>query len=231
MARLPRLVIPHHPHHVIQKGHDEQAIFRDEEDFLMFLSRLREAARQFDVAVHAYVLMSTHLHLLLTPHDEQGLARMMQWVGRQYVPYFNRKYQRSGSLWQGRYRATVLEADAYLLLCSRYIELNPVRSGVVVTPEQYPWSSYLHHVGARPDAWMSDHALYWELGNTPFDREAAYRQLVEQGVTQKETDMLGRAIYTAWALGSEVFKDGLERDSERRVRPGKRGRPALLERT
>lgn len=225
MARLPRLVIPNQPHHIIQRGNDRQLIFRDAADYLFFLDRLREGSRQFKVAIHAYVLMSNHLHLLATPSDEQGLSKMMQWIGRHYVPYFNHKYERTGTLWQGRYRATVIDAERYLMMCSRYIELNPVRAGIAPMPGDYPWSSYQHHIGIKSDPIVADHPLYWALGNTPFDREATYRNLVEQGVSEQDVRLLSEATLKGWPLGSDQFKLALERQTQRRVRPSKRGRP------
>jgi len=227
MARLPRLVVPHQPHHVIQRGHDGMAIFRDAEDHQTFLDWLKEAARQFKVAIHAYVLMPDHVHLLATPVDEQGLARMMQWIGRHYVPYFNHKNGRSGTLWQGRYRGTVVDAEQYLLPICRYIELNPVRNGLAATPADYPWSSYQHHAGMRQDSLITDHPLYWGLGNTPFDREIAYRESVEQGMDADQAAAISAATLKGWALGSDAFKAQLERQTRRRVSPAKRGRPAM----
>ena len=175
MARLPRLVVPNQPHHIIQRGNDRQLVFRDTADYLEFLARLREAAKQFKVTIHAYVLMPDHLHLLATPVDQDGLSRMMQWLGRYYVPYYNRKYERSGTLWQGRYKATVVDAERYLMTCCRYIETNPVRGGLVAAAGDYPWSSYQHHIGLKSDPIITDHPLYWALGNTPFEREATYK--------------------------------------------------------
>lgn len=225
MARLPRLIIPHQPHHIIQRGNDRQLIFRDADDYAVFLKWLREAAKSFKVAVHAYVLMSNHLHLLVSPSDQVGLGRMMQWIGRYYVPYFNKKYQRVGTLWQGRYKATVIDAEQYFMICSRYIELNPVRAGIVVNPADYLWSSYAHHVGTQSDPLITDHSLYWALGNTPFDREAAYRALVELGITDHEIATLNAATLKGWALGTEKFKVRIEKQANRRVRPARRGRP------
>jgi putative transposase len=226
MARLPRLVVPNQPHHVIQQGNDLQIIFRDADDYLAFINWLRDASRQFKVAVHAYVLMTNHLHLLATPSDEQGLSKMMQWIGRHYVPYFNRKYGRTGTLWQGRYKATVIEADHYLMTCCRYIETNPVRSGLVASAGDYSWSSYPHHIGLKSDPVITDHSLYWALGNTPFDREIAYKALIEQGVNEDDVAALTEATLKGWAIGSERFKSLLERQTLRRVRKSKRGRPA-----
>jgi putative transposase len=225
MARLPRLVVADQPHHVIQHGIDRQAIFRDTRDFLVFLACLQDATRRFNVALHAYVLMSNHVHLLASPSDQTGLARMMQWVGRQYVPYFNHKYGRVGTLWQGRFKATVIDAERYFMICSRYIEMNPVRAGLVAAPADYPWSSYAHHAGIKPDGLVSDHSLYWSLGNTPFEREAAYKYLTEQGLTSNDVSALTEATLKGWALGSDQFRRGLEIEFERRVSPARRGRP------
>lgn len=225
MARLPRLVVPNYPHHIIQSGNDRQPIFRDAEDYAAFLRWLRDAARQFKVAVHAYVLMPTRLHLLASPADEAGLGKMMQWVGRHYVPYFNGKYQRTGTLWQGRYRAVVIDSEQYFLLCSLYIESNPVQAGLVTVPEDYHWSSISHHIGLKSDPLITDHPVFWALGNTPFDREASYKALLDQGITAREAEALAEATWKGWPLGSDRFKALLEKQVNRRVAPAKRGRP------
>lgn len=231
MARLPRLVVPHQPHHVIQRGLDQQAIFRDADDHLALLEWLREGSKKFKVAIHAYVLMPGYWCLLATPLDEDGLARMMQWVGRYYVPYFNNKYSRSGTLWQGRYMATVIDAEPYLMLCSRYVELAPVYDGLAAEAVDYRWSSYAHHIGLRQDSLITDHRLYWSLGNTPFDREAAYKDLAERALTSDEISLLKDATSKSWALGSDKFKSELEKLTRRRVSPARRGRPAKGEKT
>lgn len=228
MARLPRLVVPHQPHHVIQRGNNRQTIFLDTDDHLFFLGWLKDAAKAFKVAIHAYVLMPNHLHLLATPQDDTGLSRMMQWVGRHYVPYFNKKYQRTGTLWEGRYRATVIDSERYFLVCSRYIELNPVRAGLVSDPMQYQWSSLAHHIGVRSDPLVNDHMLYWALGNTPFDRELAYRNLIDLGLAADEANKITQATIKGWALGSDQFKATIGKLTVRRVTPAKRGRPAKL---
>jgi putative transposase len=229
MARLPRLIVPDQVHHVIQRGHEGLPVFRAAEDYLFFLNCLRDAARRFQVAIHAYALLPDQVQLLATPVDEIGLARMMQWVGRQYVPYFNRQYQRAGSLWQGRYRASVIDAAEYLLLSTRFIELYPVRAGLAAQAIDYPWSSYMHHIGARPDGLITEHALYWALGNTPFEREAAYRALAEHPLTTEQVAELESAVPKGWALGSPLFKAALEKQGGRRVQPVKRGRPRSVE--
>lgn len=225
MARLPRLIVPHQPHHVIQTGNNEQPVFHDADDYQAFLGWLRTAATTYKVQIHAYVLMPNHLHLLVTPTDEDGLGQMMQWIGRYYVPYFNHKYGRSGTLWNGRYKTSLIDADAYFMLCSRYIESNPVRSGLASRHEEYPWSSYCHHAGIRSDGLIVDHPKFWELGNTPFQREAAYVALFELVITDEEIAQIGKALLKGWPLGSEQFKTALQNKVQRRVLPAKRGRP------
>lgn len=225
MARLPRLIIPNQPHHVVQRGNNRQPIFRDEEDYRRFLAWLKEAARFYDVAIHAYVLMPNHLHLLATPREHTGLALMMQKVGRFYVPWFNNKYERSGGLFEGRFRTSLVDTEHYLLACSRYIELNPVRAGLAAGPLDYPWSSYAHHAGARTDGLVTDHLLYWELGNTPFQREATYTDLVLQGIPQEEVDFVTHSVLKNQPLGADAFKAELERKTKRQILPAKRGRP------
>lgn len=201
MARLPRLIIPNQPHHIIQRGNNRQPIFRDEADYRHFLAWLKEAARFYEVAIQAYVLMPNHLHLLATPSTETGLALMMQKVGRFYVPWFNHKYERSGSLFEGRFRTSLIDTEHYFLACSRYIELNPVRAGLAPAPLDYPWSSYAHHAGVRADGLVTDHLLYWGMGNTPFQREAAYTELVMQGIPQDEVDFVTTSVLKNQPLG------------------------------
>ena len=182
MARLPRLTVPGYPHHVIQRGNNRQPIFAATADYEALLRLLEEHAGREKVAIHAYVLMSNHFHLLATPETADGIPRMMQAVGRQYVRYFNQRQARTGTLWEGRYRSTLIQAERYLLACMVYIDLNPVRAGLVANPAEYPWSSHAHYAGLRSDKLVTPHALYWELGNTPFSRDAAYAELVRNGL-------------------------------------------------
>jgi len=225
MARLPRLIVPGQPHHVIQTGNNNQPIFRETEDYQAFLGWLRTAAKNYKVAVHAYVLMPDHLHLLVTPADADGLGQMMQWIGRYYVPYFNQKYGRSGTLWNGRYKTSLIDAEQYFMSCSRYIEFNPVRNGMVGRAEDYPWSSYPHHAGLRSDGLIVDHPKFWELGNTPFQREAAYIALAEPALSEDEITLISKALLKGWPLGTEQFKTALQHKVKRQVLPAKRGRP------
>jgi putative transposase len=146
-------------------------------------------------------------------------------VGRLYVPWFNNKYGRSGTLFQGRFRTSVIDPDAYFLACIRYIELNPLRSQLAFDPLDYPWSSYAHHAGVRPDPLITDHAKYWELGNTPFQREAAFIELAQQGMSGQELDTINAAVLKGAPLGSHAFKVELEHKTKRQILPAKRGRP------
>ena len=227
MARLPRLSLPGYPHHIIQRGNNRQAIFSSAADYRHLLELLRTHARECQVAVHAYVLMSNHFHVLLTPQDAEGLPRMMQAVGRGYVQYFNRKQQRTGTLWEGRYRSTVLQTERYLLQCMAYIDLNPVRAGMVAGPQDYAWSSYAHYTGQRADPLVSPHPLYWELGNTPFAREAAYQTWVQSGVDGSAQQALTDATLRGWALGEADFVAALQKRTERRISKSKAGSPPM----
>lgn len=225
MARLPRLTLPGYPHHIIQRGNNRQAIFAAAADYQTLLDLLIENAKKFDVAIHAYVLMSNHFHLLATPQTLEGLPQMMQAVGRRYVRYFNDAQQRSGTLWEGRYKSTLIQADRYLLACMAYIDLNPVRAGLVAHPRDYPWSSHGHYTGQRIDKLITPHALYWELGNTPFAREAAYAEWVQSGVSPVQQAALTDSALRGWALGDADFVAELQKRTERRVAKSSAGRP------
>ena len=227
MARLPRLTLPGYPHHIIQRGNNRQVIFVDRDDFEAMLDLLAENAKKFAVAVHAYVLMDNHFHLLATPATADALPLMMQAVGRSYVRYFNHRHGRTGTLWEGRYRSTLIETERYLLACMVYIDLNPVRAGMVALPAAWPWSSHAHYLGQRVDKLVTPHALYWALGNTPFAREAAYAGLVQAGIGSGDQAALTDAALSGWALGDAEFVAELQKKSPRRVAKAKAGRPAI----
>lgn len=225
MARLPRLTVPGYSHHIIQRGNNRQAIFSSTADYRMLLGLLDENAQKFDVALHAYVLMSNHFHLLATPATADGLPQMMQAVGRRYVRYFNDSQGRSGTLWEGRYRSTMIETERYLLVCMVYIDLNPVRAGMAKEPGDYPWSSYGHYAGLRTDKLVTPHPLFWGLGNTPFAREAAYVELMRNAITPEQQQALTRSVLSGWALGSPDFVADLQKRTTRRVTKTQAGRP------
>lgn len=224
MARLPRLTVAEFPHHVIQRGNDRQLIFRDAADQQRLLTLLGEYGVREKVAIHSYVLMGNHFHLLLTPQTQTGVPRMMQGVGRSYVQYFNRRHQRTGTLWEGRYRATTVQTDRYCLACMAYIDLNPVRAGIARRPEDYSWSSYAHYRGLRTDKLVTPHPVYWQLGNTPFEREARYGELVDQGLAMDLERALTESTLKGWALGDEQFMSALGSKTGRRLAKGRPGR-------
>jgi len=228
MARLPRLTLPGCPHHIIQRGNNRQAIFTSAADYQTLLDLLAESARKFDVAIHAYVLMSNHFHLLATPQTADGLPQMMQAVGRRYVRYFNDSQRRSGTLWEGRYKSTLIQTERYLLACMVYIDLNPVRAGLVGQAGDYPWSSYGHYTGLRSDKLITPHPLVWELGNTPFAREAAYAELVQGGLNPVQQAALTDSVLRGWALGEPDFVAELQKRTQRRLAKISAGRPVSI---
>lgn len=225
MARLPRLTVPGYPHHIIQRGNNRQAIFRDKSDYQFLLGLMESHAKKHDVAVHSYVLMTNHIHVLATPKTADGIPLMMQGIGRSYVRYFNDRHARTGTLWEGRYRSTLVQAERYLLACMVYIDLNPIRGGLVARPADYPWSSHAHYIGMKVDRLVTPHALIWEMGNTPFARESAYGSLVEAGIGSELRDALTAATLQGWALGEGNYVADLQRRTERRVEKSRPGRP------
>jgi len=225
MARLSRLTVPGYPHHIIQRGNNRQAIFGGTADYELLLGLIDEHARKQHVAVHAYVLMSNHFHLLATPETDDGIPQMMQAVGRRYVRNYNLRHARTGTLWEGRYRSTLIQAERHLLACMVYLDLNPVRAGMAADPAEYRWSSYQHYIGRRVDKLVNPHPLYWELGNTPFARDEAYAALVRAGIGDSEREALTESALRGWALGEPDYVADLQRRTERRVVRAQVGRP------
>lgn len=227
MARLPRLTLPGYPHHVIQRGNNRQPIVLNDADRHMLLDLIWENARKHQVALHAWVLMDNHFHLLLTPETPDGVPLMMQAVGRRYVRYFNAQHARTGTLWEGRYKSTLVQTERYLLACMAYLDLNPVRAGMVAEPAAYAWSSHRHYIGQSHDRSITPHPVYWSLGNTPFAREAAYADMVRSGLTTQQQDAITGAALHGWALGEPAFVQELQKLTDRRVSKAKPGRPTL----
>ena len=225
MARLPRLNLPGYPYLVVQRGNNGQAIVSTASDYQLLLALIDENARKFGVAIHAYVLMGNHFQLLATPASADGLPQMMQALGRRYVRYFNDRQGRSGTLWEGRYRSTLMDAERYLLPCMAFMDLKPAREGIVKEPRDYSWSSHANYVGLRSDRMVTPHALFWTLGNTPFAREAAYVELVRVGVSREQQEALTRSTLGGWALGDENFVADLQKLTGRRVSKTRSGRP------
>jgi REP-associated tyrosine transposase len=225
VARLARLAVAGCVHHVLQRGIDRRAIFRDEADFRRMLADLGGLLRAGGLALHAYVLMPDHFHLLLTPADAAALSRTMQALGRRYVRWFNQRHGRTGTLWEGRFRSTVIDPERYLLECMRYVELNPVRSALVADAATYPWSSLTHHLGLRIDPLITDHPQFWSLGNTPFERQAAYGRACAAPLDAHLVAQIRESTHRGWPLGTGEFLDALARKTVRRLTRRPVGRP------
>jgi putative transposase len=223
MARLPRLSLPGCAQHVIQRGNNREACFYAEADYKAYLAFLKDAATKHQVAIHAFVLMTNHVHLLLTPGDQQGVSRMMQSLGRRYVQYFNFTYGRTGTLWEGRYKSTLVDADNYLLTVYRYIELNPVRANMVSHASDYPWSSYQGNGAGKAIELLTPHPVYRRLGKTVEERQEAYRALFRGRMPERDVATIRDATNKAWVLGDDRFKAQIEVKTGRRPTPSGRG--------
>ncbi len=224
MPRLKRITAAGFPQHVIQRGNNREACFFAEADYVTYLHWLERAARTYQVAIHAYVLMTNHVHLLATPGLESGVSRMMQYLGRHYVQYINKTHRRSGTLWERRFHASVIETETYLLTLHRFIELNPVRAGMVKTPEEYRWSSAKDHLGLMGGSLIVNHDVYLRLGAGGEERARAYAALMWEPLEERALLQIRDAARQGCALGSDEFKDQIEIQLGRRVRLARPGR-------
>ncbi|QQX84123.1 transposase [Cupriavidus necator] len=231
MARLPRFSPAGLPALVLQRGNNRQPVFLGPDDYLHYLDCLRMAAREHDLAIHAYTLRPNHVHLVATPKGTDSLSLTMQAVGRRYARYFNRVASRTGTLWEGRFRSAVFDPARWMLPAMLYVEGNALRAGEVSTPEADRWSSYHHHAGIEASPFVSDHSAYWELGNTPFERQSNYRMLTAEGLSGKTLETLRGHAHSGWPLGDEAFLAQLERHATRRVQPLPKGRPKKVQAT
>lgn len=225
MPRKPRFYLPGIPVHIVQRGHSQEPVFFENDDYAAYLDWLANAADRYDCAIHAYVLMTNHIHLLVTPDTKQGISLMMQHTGRHYVPYINKTYGTSGSIWEGRYKSALIHDEQYLLTCMRYIELNPIRAGMVTTPAKYLWSSYRANAQGKSDTIVTPHLLYKNLGRTRQTRNEAYRLLFKAHIDQAAHDKIKKAYQTGTPLGNNYFRDKIERKLKCKVGQDRRGRP------
>ena len=223
MARLPRLNLPGIAQHVIQRGNNRQVSFFNDTDYAVYLDKLKLYSTKYSVAVHSYVLMTNHVHLLMTPETEQGVSQVMQALGRYYVRYINQTYGRTGTLWEGRYKSTLVDSDNYFLTVSRYIELNPVRAGMVAHPAEYLWSSYQHNALGKPIELITPHLLYQALAKTDKTRQKRYTALFDKMIPDDTLEEIRHSINRAWVLGDECFKQKIEKQTGRRASPLTRG--------
>lgn len=225
MPRRPRLALPGVPLHLIQRGNNRQACFFADEDYRFYLEWLAEHAGKTGCRIHAYVLMTNHVHLLVSAERAEAPGALMKALGQRYVQYVNRVYRRSGTLWEGRFRSCPIQEEAYLLACQRYIELNPVRAGMVEHPADYRWSSYRANGQGEAVALVQPHPLYAALGADDAARQAAYRELFRHELEPGMVDSIRRATHGNFALGSERFAAEVASALGRRTQPGKPGRP------
>ena len=210
MPRKPRFHLPGVPVHAVQRGHCRQPVFFDDSDYQVYLHWLRVAALRYDCDIHAYALMTNHIHLLLTPQAETSLTRLMQLLGRHYVPYINRKHCRSGTLWEGRYKASLVQQEPYLFRCYHYIELNPVRAGMVDEPGGYRWSSYAANANAGQDPVITPHPLYLELGQNRMQRCQRYRSMFPAQLVASQLRVIRTACQSGTPLGTGRFRRKIE---------------------
>lgn len=210
MPRRPRTVIPGMPLHIVQRGNNKQVCFTCDQDIAVYANRLAEAAVSADVSIHAWVFMTNHVHLLATPGTEEGASKMMQSLGRRYVQYFNYSYARSGTLFEGRFNSTLVDENDYLITCMNYIELNPVRAGIVRDPGDYRWSSYQAHAFGKRMALWTPHAIYDSLGDDDKTRQSRYRSSIKDTIDIDVVAKIRHCTNTGLVLGSEKFRKQVE---------------------
>lgn len=227
MPRKPRFFLPDVPVHIVIRGNNKQVVFAEDEDYLTYLEWLGEGLESSESRLHAYVLMENHVHLLVSAKEPANYSKLPQYIGRKYVPYFNHKYGRSGTIWEGRFKASSIDSDDYLLACYRYIEMNPVRAGTVKSPEAYQWSSYgVNALGEKSDI-VTPHTLYKKLAWRIAKRQANYRALFEDALDTKTLGDIRGALQTGTPLGNDKFKKKVEKLLGMKVGHARRGRPKL----
>lgn len=225
MPRKPRLVIPGYPHHIILRGNNKNAVFYNDSDRIFFLNCLKDAKKKTESKIYAYCLMTNHIHLLVNPSSEDGLSNMIQSIGSRYVQNINHKYRRTGTLWEGRFKSSVVNNDRYLLACSRYIELNPLRANIVQKLEDYPWSSYLFKTGRKFDALLDEDPIYAGLGTTREERQKNYKKWFLANIPEDEIDLIRKAIQKEGILGDKNFIQDVAKIVGRNDFLNHRGRP------
>lgn len=225
MPRRSRIIVPDIPLHIIQRGNNRQPCFFADEDYLFYLERLGEYTKSEGCLLHSFVLMTNHVHILLTPSGLESASMLMKRLGQHYVQYVNRTYKRSGTLWEGRFRSCIVQQQEYLIACQKYIEMNPVRAGMVKHPGEYRWSSYLVNAEDEISDLITPHPLYQNFGQTNAERQCAYRQLFRHELATAEIDTIRKATNGNFALGDNQFQTEISKILGRRVTPGKAGRP------
>ena len=223
MARQARMVYPGVPMYIFVKGHTHTPVFPTDETKLTYLAWLREAATQYQLLIHAYALLPNEFHLLATAPNETALARTMQSLGRRYTQYFHKHFGGQGAIWEGRFRSSPIDPQNYFLICQRYIERLPMEIGLVIRPEDYPWSTMAIHIGKEPNYGLNDGASFWNLGNTPFERQLNWKLFVEEGNDPRQIEVITNSLRSkGWIGDSEIWiGDQLVKSKS----SNKRGRP------
>lgn len=225
MPRPLRLNIPGQPQHITQRGNNRQACFYADSDYRHYLELLDKACRRHECSLHAYVLMTNHVHLLMTPSTPEGVSRVMQDVGRDFVRTINQDYHRTGTLWEGRYKSSVVDTDNYCLTCYRYIELNPVRAGMIRRPGDYSWTSYHDNALGRSTGMITPHDCWLLLGEDDTARRDAYRDLFREKLEHQDIAHIRESIWTGLPTGNDLFRREIEKALSIKLGHGKRGRP------
>ncbi len=228
MPRKLRFFVPGVPVHIVQRGHSKNPVFFKDNDYSTYLDWLKEAAERYRCEIHAYVLMTNHIHLLASPSDTEGISRLMQYLGRHYVPYVNYTYGTTGSIWEGRFKSNLIQSEQYLLSCMRYIELNPVRANMVNSPAQYRWSSYHYNAQGKNDKLLTPHDLYLALGENKDNRTATYKELINLHLDLGILDQISAAWQTGTPLGNDYFKEKIENKLKCKTGQARRGRPSKV---
>jgi len=223
---MPRIIVPDHPHHILQRGHNRGVVFAEKEDYIRYLKHLKEWKKRLQVKVYAYCLMTNHVHLILDPGQRvDTIALLMKHVAGRTTRYVNRRQHRSGTLWEGRYKSSPIQNEAYLLACCRYVELNPVRAGIVNSPEKYRWSSYSHQIGLVTESWLDKHMCYDNFGVSEQTRRQNYKEWVESDIPQKQLIFIRKMVQRGQLTGSVRFQGEVYRRVGRWVECRGRGRP------
>jgi len=226
MPRKPRFFLPNIPTHVVQRGNNRDPIFFDECDYLSYLEWLEAGAKRYQCKIYAYVLMTNHVHLLVSSSEKDGISRLMQYVGRYYVPYINHAYGRTGTLWEGRFKSSLVQGDRYLLCCMRYIESNPIRAGITKNLKEYPWSSYACNAYGKKNTLITHHGIYESLDKDSVKKRKTYRELFKHRLDEEDITRIRAAWQTGTPLGNDKFLAKIEKTLKQKVGYAKRGRPS-----
>ena len=228
MPRKPRMYLPDKPFHIVQRGNNHDATFFAEQDYQFYLECLYDASKRYGVDIHAYVLMTNHVHLLMTPELETSISLVMQSIGRRYVQYVNKEYRRTGTLWEGRHKESLVDEDNYLLTCSRYIEMNPVSANMVKHPAEYRWSSFMHNASGESNRLITSHTIYKSLGKSDDSRQQVYSSLFQYELDEADIALIRNATRFSMPTGDSRFKQQIEDALKRKIGHGKRGRPSKI---